>query len=702
MSVEALEILLEVITKGAEKVSALKDNIDGISKLSGSLKATGDQLSSFGKKATLATAPLALALGGSAKAAIDFESAMADVNKVTNLDRHSAEAKELATQIRSLATDSQIPTSAKGLAEIAAAGGQLGIAVPDIKDFTENVAKMGVAFDISANEAGESVAKMMNVYGLNVEGAVTMGDAINQLSNNSAASAANIVNATTRIGGVARTFGLTNIEAAALANTFIALGNAPEVAGTAITSLLPKLQGATGQTAKFQSGLEMIGISAQEMQDTVEQDAVGAIQMLIDGLAQLDGAQRALATQALLGEGSDARGLATLANNAEAFAKSLALVGDESQYAGSMQAEFEARAATTANQMQLFRNHVTDLGITLGSTMLPAINQLLPKLTSLVDRVAAFAEGNERITQFALAFATIAAVAGPVLVVIGSVISAIGTIAGVIGTVVSAVSAAAAVILPIVSTIGTVVGLVMGALVGTISLPALAIAALAAAFVAAAAAIIANWGRVRPFIASVVAGVIAAVQRMVAGVRSAAAGVLSAIQSLIASAVSQVQALGPRMFSAGAQIIARLAAGIASGAGPVGAAISGIVGMIASKLPGSPVKEGPLAHALNPTHNAGYKISERVAQGLALGSKSVNQSITNLVTPTNNSTSGIPLASGAQPQGGSFSPNVSIVVNANGSESPQETARAFESRVRDLFAELYNDYQAEQSRVSYG
>lgn len=134
------------------------------------------------------------------KLAMDFESSMADVKKVVDFDTPQ-QFKQMGNDI--LALTRKIPMAAEELAAIAASGGQLGIARNDIIGFTETIAKMSVAFDMSADQAGESMAKLANVYKIPIEQIGKLGDAINHLSNNSPAKASDIVNALGRVGGVA-------------------------------------------------------------------------------------------------------------------------------------------------------------------------------------------------------------------------------------------------------------------------------------------------------------------------------------------------------------------------------------------------------------------------------------------------------------------------------------------------------------------
>lgn len=89
-----------------------------------------------------------------------------------------------------------------------------------------------------AEQAGDSMAKPANVYQIPIDQIGKLGDAVNHLSNSSPAKASDIVNVLGRVGGVAKQFGLTELQTASLSNAFISLGKTPEVAGTAINGML--------------------------------------------------------------------------------------------------------------------------------------------------------------------------------------------------------------------------------------------------------------------------------------------------------------------------------------------------------------------------------------------------------------------------------------------------------------------------------
>ncbi|NCA72625.1 MAG: phage tail tape measure protein, partial [Sphingobacteriia bacterium] len=355
-----------------------------------------------------------------AGAAMAFESAMADVNKVVDFEAPDGLATMSAQLDRMTHT---IPLAATGLASIAAEGGQLGIAAPDLTGYVEVVAKMSTAFDMLPQRAGESMAKLANVYNLPIAGIGSLGDAINHLSNNSAAKASEIVDVLARVGGVARGFGLTAVQAAALGNTFIALGKAPEVAGTAINALLLKLQAATRQSSEFRDGIEALGLTQKGVESAVARDAQGTLSDFLSRLAAVKSEARAGIMVDLFGlEYSD--DMSALVGNLGQYHKALSLVGDESAYAGSMQAEFAARAATTENGMILLSNRVASVGRTLGAVMLPPLSEAADRIGLVVTRVGDWLQAHPRFTgglvMGAAGLGVFAAALSPVLMSVGA------------------------------------------------------------------------------------------------------------------------------------------------------------------------------------------------------------------------------------------------------------------------------------------
>ena len=334
------------------------------------------------------------------KMAMDFESSMADVRKVVDFDTPQ-QFKEMQQDILQLTH--RIPMAGKELAAIAASGGQLGVARQDLAAFTETVAKMSVAFDMSADEAGDSMAKLANVYQIPIAQIDRLGDAINHLSNSSPAKASDIVNTLGRIGGVAKQFGLTEQQAASLSNAFISLGKRPEVAGTAINGMLVRLMTADKQGSRFQNTLKSMGMSAAQLKREIAENGEQALVNFIKRINALPKEQQMSALVDLFGR-EYADDIAVLAGSVDTYERSIRQLQEtgkngQANYLGSMDKEFQSRMSTTAAQWQTFKNQLMHLGITIGSVVLPKINELLAEVKPLIDNLIRYSQAHPELIQ---------------------------------------------------------------------------------------------------------------------------------------------------------------------------------------------------------------------------------------------------------------------------------------------------------------
>ena len=360
--------------------------------------------------------------------AIDFESAMAEVRKVVDFDEPDGLAK-LASRLRQMAKE--IPITKEGLAEIAAAGGQLGVEAGGLPAFVETAARMSIAFDLLPQEAGDAMAKLSNIYQIPIREMDRLGDAVNHLSDNTAARARDIVPVLTRIGGDARQFGLTTVEAAALADAMIALGRPPEVAATAINALLKRMQTATRGSRDFQRGLLAIGVDAHQLERDIGQDAQGALSSFLERLGTLEDQKRAGVLRDLFGdEFSD--DIALLVGSLDQYRKALRLVGEESVFAGSMEREFQNRANTTANKIQLLQNRWDDLQQRIGDRLLPVLDKLIRGVGPIIENVGQWIERNPKLTQtlvtLTAAVGALGLIAAPVITGVAAMVAALAVL----------------------------------------------------------------------------------------------------------------------------------------------------------------------------------------------------------------------------------------------------------------------------------
>jgi len=333
------------------------------------------------------------AIGAPIQAAAAFESAMADVAKVVDFP-----TPEAFTQFQQdlFALSRDIPIAVNGLAEIAAAAGQAGIAGEDLIRFTDAAARIGVAFDISADQAGGSMANLMTALGLTIDETVLLSDAMNHLSNSQASSASDILDVVQRVGAQATMFGFTAEQTSAFASAMLAAGSSSEVAATSFRNMGAALTKGEAATAGQRRAFAALGIDAEETARSMQENAVETTIDVLRRIGQLPAEQRAAISSQLFG--NEARALGPLLTNLGLVEETLGMVGDRANYAGSSFREFEARNNTFQANMQRFQNVLTELQISIGNALMPAISQLAEAVGPLITRLADLANAYPEVT----------------------------------------------------------------------------------------------------------------------------------------------------------------------------------------------------------------------------------------------------------------------------------------------------------------
>ncbi|WP_395461632.1 phage tail tape measure protein [Wolbachia endosymbiont (group A) of Therophilus tumidulus] len=510
---DALHILNEEVRKSGKDIKSLvRDQTklgSSIEVLKGKYSKLGSviqkQQNALAKKAhyrsqVMETIGLGLSLAAPIKVAIDFESAMADVKKVVRFAEddaaHNQGAAEFGQKLKELSRT--IPLSAVELAQIAASGGQLGIKKEKLLSFTETVAKMSTAFDMSAEEAGDSIAKLANVYGIEVAGMERVGNIINHLSDNSAAKAGDMVKALAIVGGSAKQFGLDIKETSSLVNAFISLGKQPAKAATAINALLSKLQTAEGQGKKFKAALEDVGITAEEMTQRISRNGQDALLYFFETLEKVDKQERSQILLDLFGQEYQ-DDIALLVGSLKNYKDAINHLADEKKFEKSMQEEFNNRAATTANNLRLLRNAIAEVGMNLGSVMLPPLKWISNILREITNPIARFAEKFPVITTGIMSIIS-ALIIGKIAVVgFGYAFALAG------GGILTFKAILHGTLLPVLTSLSARVipAVIMGLKALTLAMVTNPIGAVVAGLSVGAALVIANWQKVKDFFSSI-------------------------------------------------------------------------------------------------------------------------------------------------------------------------------------------------------
>lgn len=332
-------------------------------------------------------------------ASMKMEDAMADLAKVSDFTPEGLERMKRELERMSL----MIPMSADGLAQIAAAAAGAGVAQKDLLGFTEQAAKMAVAFDMTAEQAGTMMSKWQSGMKLSVQETYALADAVNGLSNNNAALASQIGDAIQRYGALGKVAGLSEKQTAALATSLIASGASSETAATGMKAFMGTLAKGAQLSDKQQAAFANIGIGdVKQLQKDLQKDAPGAILRVLDGLKKnIPEDKRTMYLNVLFGEtGSEAIG--PLLQNIEALRGNFDLVGDATKTAGSMEKEFAARAATTSNSLQLLKNSADFVARSFGDQFLGPIREGATYLGDLAFAAGEYVRNNKETVKTVL------------------------------------------------------------------------------------------------------------------------------------------------------------------------------------------------------------------------------------------------------------------------------------------------------------
>lgn len=333
------------------------------------------------------------------KQAMQMEDAMAEIKKVVDFTSPDGLQKmQAALEKMSLS----IPITAEGLAKITAAAGQAGIAEKDLIRFTETAAKMGVAFDISAEEAGEMMAKWRSGMNLTQDQVESLADATNALSNNNAAMAKQVGEALKRYGALGKVAGLTEKQTAAMAATIIGAGAEAEVAATGMNAFMRALTKGGSMTDLQKAAFGNLGFDALQLQKDVQKNAPKTIFAVLEAVkTKLPKELQMQYLTAMFGE-EGARAMGPMLANTEKLRENFDLVAESEKYAGSMEKEFLSRSATTSNALELASNAMSYFARAVGDPMLGTLKERALDFVKLGEAAGTWIKENQTLVKWFL------------------------------------------------------------------------------------------------------------------------------------------------------------------------------------------------------------------------------------------------------------------------------------------------------------
>lgn len=339
-----------------------------------------------------------------AQASMDFESAMTGVAKTT--DFTDEELTAMSESIQEMSTE--IPATTDELAGIAEAAGQLGIHKESLLDFTEIMAMLGTATNMTADEAATSLSRLANITGMSQEDFDRLGATIVDLGNNLATTEKEIVDMSLRIAGAGAQVGMTEAEIMSFSGALSSVGIEAEAGGSAFSTLISNMSLAVQQGGdELAQFADVAGMSAGEFAAAFEDDAAAAIIQFIQGLSAMDAQGRsAIAVLDEMGL-SDIRmrdALLRAAGASDTFTNALQIGSSAWEANTALTTEATKRYATTQSQLTMMQNSYKNLKTVIGDAYNPALLEAYSIGTKVLNGVTDFVKQNPELVNAVTAF----------------------------------------------------------------------------------------------------------------------------------------------------------------------------------------------------------------------------------------------------------------------------------------------------------
>ncbi len=400
----AVDGLVSAVRETQAGAAGASEAMDGLGTASAGLAPSIGSLSSLLGPVVLGKAlkETAALLKDCTDASMDFESAMAGIQKVTKMSEE--DLGDMAEEIKAMST--QIPATTGEIAAVVEASARLGVAREALLDFSRVMLDLGESSDMGAEEAATALARFANIAGTSAEDFERLGSTIVALGNNMATSESEITNMASRLASAGTLAGLSEAQIMALSAAMTAVGIEAEAGGTAMTQTLAAMEKAvTGGGDKLSQFARIAGMSAQTFSAAWRDDPITAIQAFIGGLSRLDEAGES-ATLIL-----DELGLSGVRQSN--MLKSLALASGELDRALDLASTAwaentelaetaAARYETAESRTAMLKNSVDNLKIAVGDMFIPVLVDLADAGTKAFSWLA---DAENRVGSFSQALA---------------------------------------------------------------------------------------------------------------------------------------------------------------------------------------------------------------------------------------------------------------------------------------------------------
>lgn len=317
--------------------------------------------------------------------------------EMTNVRKYTGQTADEVERMNEDFKKMDTRTAREKLNQLAGDAGRLGITATSlVEEFVDGADKINVALgDDLGDEAVSQIGKLAQMFGEDktkgLRGAMlATGSAVNELAQNSSASAGYLVDFTARVAGVGKQAGFTQAQIMGLASVLDQNMQQDETAATAVQNLLAKM---FQDSAKF---AKIAGLNVKEFSKTLKEDANGALLQFLQAMRSKGGfADLAPMFEEMKMDGSRATGVLTvLADKLDDIKVAQDLATKSYAEGTSVINEFNTQNESVQAQLDKAKKKFLDLAIELGQKLYPAARLCISSasitvhvLSSIIDFV---------------------------------------------------------------------------------------------------------------------------------------------------------------------------------------------------------------------------------------------------------------------------------------------------------------------------
>ena len=464
------------------------------------MEAVGNSIAGAGKKMMGVTTVIGGVGVAAVKTAADFDSAMSQVAAVSgatgkDFDALRSKAREMGSKTKFSATE-----AAEAMNYMAMAGWK----TEDMLGGIEGVMNLAAASGEDLATTSDIVTDALTAFGLSAKDSGHFADILAAASSNANTNVSMMGETFKYCAPIAGALGFSAEDTAEAIGLMANAGIKSSQAGTALRTIMNNLAGDVKISGKAIGDVTIATTNA----DGSMRDLSDILADCRSAFGNLTESEKAQAAESLVGKNAMS-GFLALMNAGEGDIEKLSSAIDNCD--GSAEKMAMTMQDNLAGQLTILKSQLQELAISFGDILMPAIRSIVSKLQGFVDKLNGMDEGTKRtIVTIALLVASI----GPLLIIIGTTISKIGVAMQGFVKLANGVSK-----LKVAIQGGTGVLGKLGAALGGVSAPVLAVVAVIAVLVAAFVhlwrtnegfrdAIIGTWTRIKDTISGFCQGIV--------------------------------------------------------------------------------------------------------------------------------------------------------------------------------------------------